>query len=100
MNESISKRMRARILGSAYTWYSLVASFFLGSAWLMERHGVQSFQYVGGRFSSGTQTATPGMLYAAGWAFVGLMIIRALRWRMAEVKAYRAKSGDKLLPED
>ena len=98
MHESTFKRIGLRLFTSAYAWYSLGASFFLGNAWLMERHGIRSFEYVGGRFNSGTQTATPGMLYAAGWAFVGLMVIRALRRRMAEVKAYRAKSGERLLP--
>ena len=67
---------------------------------LMERHGVQTFHYVGGRFSSGQQTGTPGMLYAAGWGIVALMALRLLLRRIAEVKAYRAKSGDMLLPND
>ena len=92
------RRLGRRILSKWYTWAGLGASFFLGSAWLMERHGVQTFHYVGGRFSSGQQTGTPGMLYAAGWGIVALMALRILRRRMAEVKAYRAKSGDPLLP--
>lgn len=91
-------RLSRRIFGNAYTWAGLGASFFLGSAWLMERHGVKSFRYVGGRYSSGPQTGTPGMLYAVGWGIVALMALRALRRRMAEVKAYRAKAGDPLFP--
>ena len=89
-----------RILGNGNTWMGLGAGFFLSSAWLMERHGVQTFDYVGGRFSSGPQTGTPGMLFAAGWGIVALMALRLLRRQMAVVKAYRAKSGDKLLPND
>ena len=94
------RRLGRRILGSGYTWAGLGASFFLSNAWLMERHGVQTFYYVGGRFGSGQQAGTPGMLYAAGWAIVALMALRALHRRMAEVKAYRAKSGDPLFPND
>ena len=89
-----------RILGNGNTWMGLGAGFFLSSAWLMERHGVQTFNYVGGRFNSGPQTGTPGMLFAAGWGIMALRALRLLRRRMAVVKAYRAKSGDKLLPND
>ena len=60
------RRLGRQILGNGYTWAGLGASFFLGNAWLMERHGVQTFYYVGGRFGSGQQAGTSGMLYAAG----------------------------------
>ena len=89
-----------KVLLNGYAWAIVASGFCIGSGLLMEHNGVKEFAYAGGRFNGGQQkqVGSPEMLYGAGGFILVLALLRALLVRMDEVKAFRAKNGDNLLP--
>lgn len=63
----------------------------------MEHNGVREFRYVGGRFSDGqhSQAGSPGMLYCIGGHHPSLAVVRAVLFRIDDLKKARAKNGTK-----
>ena len=87
-----------RALWSGYAWTCLVGCCFLGCGWLMEHNGVREFQFADkhGR----PQGGSPAMLYWLGGSLIAGAAGRAVLVRMEAVKAYRARNGDALLPNE
>jgi hypothetical protein len=81
-----------RAARSGYTWALLAGGFFIGCGWLMERNGVQEFSFADKHGKA--QGGSPELLYLLGGGIVALALVRALLFRMEEVKAYRAQVNE------
>ncbi|WP_310393524.1 hypothetical protein [Hymenobacter sp.] len=89
-----------RITRSGYTWALLAGGFFIGCGRLMEHNGVQEFSYAD-KYGK-AQGGSPELLYFLGGSILAVTLLRALLFRMDELKTERAKAGakDTLLPDD
>jgi hypothetical protein len=87
-----------RVLLSGYAWSCLAGLFFIGCGWQMQRNEVTDFQFADK--SGKAQSGSPGLLYWLGGSIIGLAMLRGLLFQLEDVKEYRAKHGDKLLPND
>ena len=85
-----------RILSNGYTWAVLAGSFFIGSGWLMENNDLKAFRFAD-KYGK-QQSGSPEMLYWLGGGMLALAALRAVVFRMKEIKEFRAKTGDTLLP--
>lgn len=89
---------RNRMLSSGYAWAVAAGSFFIGCGWRLESRGVEGFQFAD-KYGK-QQSGSPEMLYWIGGGILGVAALRAVVLRMQEVKEFRAKTGDALLPND
>jgi len=93
-----------RTLSNGYTWAILAGGFSIGCGLLMQHNGVREFHYAGGgRFSNGQrqENGSSGMLYCLGGFILALALVRAILFRIDELKKFRAKDETKatLLPQ-